>query len=88
MNSRVMLEAMEQAKELDLLVSVHCEDTNLVYDRSINRGSVSEKLNLEGIPATAEELIIHRDIFLAEKSGARLHIQHLSTKREIGRAHV
>ena len=81
MNSRVMLEAMEQAKELDLLVSVHCEDTNLVYDRSINRGSVSEKLNLEGIPATAEELIIHRDIFLAEKSGARLHIQHLSTKR-------
>lgn len=81
MNSRVMLEAMEMAKDLDLLVSVHCEDTNLVYDRSINRGSVSEKLNLEGIPAAAEELIIQRDIFLAEKTGARLHIQHISTKK-------
>ncbi|AOT69858.1 dihydroorotase [Geosporobacter ferrireducens] len=83
MDAGVMLEAMEAAKALDLLVSVHCEDIHLVYDRSIHRGEVSEQLNLLGIPAIAEEIIIQRDLMLAETTGGRLHIQHISTKRGV-----
>jgi len=80
-NARVLYEAMQQAKELDLPVSVHCEDLNLVYDHSIHQGDVSQKLHLSGIPAAAEEIRILRDIFLAEKTGVQIHIQHVSTKR-------
>ncbi|QXM05512.1 dihydroorotase [Crassaminicella indica] len=83
MNTRVMYEAMEEAKNLDLLVSTHCEDIDMVYDRSINRGEISKQLNLEGIPPLAEEVIISRDIFLAEKIGAKVHIQHISTKNGV-----
>lgn len=83
MDAGVMYEALKKAEKLDLLVSTHCEDANLVYDRSIHRGHVSDKLNLEGIPAVAEESIIARDIFLAEKTGAKVHIQHISTKRGV-----
>jgi dihydroorotase len=82
-NTKIMYEAMQQAKKLDLLVSVHCEDLNLVYDHSINYGNISKQLNLLGIPSIAEEIMILRDIFLAEKIGARLHIQHISTKRGV-----
>lgn len=81
MDSGIMMAAMEQARDLDLSVSVHCEDINLVYDRTINRGKTSKKLDLQGIPAAAEELIIQRDILLSEKTGAKVHIQHLSTQR-------
>jgi dihydroorotase len=83
MNTRVMYEAMKEAKKLDLLVSAHCEDSNMVYDRSIHRGEISKKLNLEGIPPLAEEAIILRDIFLAERTGAKMHIQHISTKKGV-----
>jgi dihydroorotase len=82
-NTKIMYEAMQQAKKLDLLVSVHCEDLNLVYDHSINCGNISRQLNLLGIPSIAEEIMILRDIFIAEKTGARLHIQHISTKRGV-----
>lgn len=82
-NTRIMYEAMQKAKDLDLIVSVHCEDKSLEYDRTINQGEVSKKLNLEGVPALAEEIIILRDIFLAEKINARVHIQHISTKRGV-----
>ncbi|WP_129599671.1 dihydroorotase [Anaerophilus nitritogenes] len=80
MDTKVMYEALQVAKDLDLLVSTHCEDVNLMYDRSIHRGYISKKLNLEGIPKVAEENIIIRDVFLSEKTGAKVHIQHLSTK--------
>lgn len=83
MHAGVMYEALQQAKELNLLVSVHCEDTSMVYDRSIHRGKVARQLGLLGIPPATEELIILRDLFLAEKTGARLHIQHISTKRGV-----
>ena len=83
MDAGVMVEAMKVAKALDLLVSAHCEDIHLVYDRSIHLGEVSKKLNLLGIPAIAEEIIIQRDLFLAEEVGVRLHIQHISTKKGV-----
>lgn len=81
MDTGIMYEAMKKAKKLDILVSSHCEDVNLVYDRSINSGIVARNLHLEGVPALAEESIIQRDILLAEKTGANIHIQHISSKR-------
>lgn len=83
MNAGVLYEAMAEAAALNLLVSSHCEDIHLVYDRSIHRGEVSKQLNLMGIPAIAEEIIIQRDLMLAEATGARLHIQHISTKKGV-----
>ncbi len=80
-NSGVMYNALKEAKELDMLVSVHCEDEDLVTEKSINKGKTSEELGLEGILPEAEEIIIERDIFLAESTGARLHVQHLSSKK-------
>lgn len=80
METKTIYKAMQKAAELDLLVSEHCEDSTLVYDRTINRGLISEKLGLEGLPALAEDIVILRDTLLAKETGAKLHIQHLSTK--------
>lgn len=80
-SSGVMYNAMKKAKELDMLVSVHCEDEDLITEKSINRGKTSNELGLKGILPEVEEIIIARDIFLAQSTGARLHVQHLSSKR-------
>lgn len=76
-------EAFERAKALDLPVSVHCEAHGFEGDRSMNRGAISSKLGLWGTPATAEELMILRDLFFAEKTGAHVHVQHVSTARGV-----
>lgn len=83
MNTRVMYEAMMDAKALGILVSVHCEDSTLAFDRSINKGKISKKLNLTGVPALAEEIIIWRDIVLADITESHVHIQHISTEKSL-----
>ncbi len=80
-NSEVMLRALKEAKRLGLVVGCHCEDPKLMFDRSINMGEISKAYGLEGIPAMTEEIMILRDAFLAEKTGAKVHIQHISSKR-------
>lgn len=75
--------AMEKAAEVGVPVSVHCEAHGFEGDRSMNRGIVSEKLGLVGTPALAEESMIMRDIFYAEKAGAHVHVQHVSSRRGI-----
>lgn len=75
----IMLEAFERAANLGLPVSVHCEDPLLWGDRTINSGAVSDKLGLKGVGVVAEEAIIQRDILLASKVGARVHVQHVSS---------
>ncbi len=76
--------AMEKSAAAGLPVSVHCEARGFEGDRSMNRGDISAKLGLEGAPALAEELMIMRDVFFAEKTGAHVHVQHVSTKRGAG----
>ena len=83
MNSGVLYSAMLKAKELDLPVSSHCEDSNLTFDRTINEGETASKLGVHGVPSIAEELIIGRDILLAEETGVRLHIQHISSRKGV-----
>ncbi|MCL2620048.1 MAG: dihydroorotase [Defluviitaleaceae bacterium] len=78
-NAFLQLKAMEQASELDLLTFSHCEDMNLVNGGAMHLGVASERLGLPGIHALAEEVIIARDILIAEHTGAKLHICHITT---------
>jgi dihydroorotase len=79
MNSAIMRRAMEYSKIFDLLVISHCEDSSLSDKGVMNEGVVSTELGLRGIPRAAEDVMTGRDISLAELTGARLHIAHVST---------
>ena len=81
MNSEIMRRAMEYANSFGLPIISHCEDFNLNGNGVMNEGYYSTILGLKPIPPAAEEIMIARDILLAELTGARLHIAHLSTKR-------
>ena len=79
MNSLLMRRALEYAKTFDLLVISHCEDLDLSSTGLMNEGPVSTRLGLRGIPRAAEEIMVARDILLAELTGNRLHLAHIST---------
>jgi len=73
-------QSMTIAKELDLPVFSHCEDERLLKGGVINEGVKSKEYNLPGISNEVEDIIIDRDIKISEKTGARLHLCHVSTK--------
>src|SRR5882724_3438206 len=77
-NNELMRRAMEYAQMFDLLVMDHCQDYSLVTDGVMHEGYWSTALGLRGWPAAGEELIVARNILLAETTGARIHCQHLS----------
>jgi len=79
MDSALMRQALEYSKVFDLPVISHAEDTGLSKNGVMHEGAVATALGLSGIPAAAEEAMIARDIILAEMTGARLHITHVST---------
>lgn len=79
MNAQVMRLAMEYSKMFNLTVISHCEDINLVADGVMNEGYYSTVYGLKGINRLAEEVMVARDIMLAEVTGARVHIAHIST---------
>ncbi|MBI3541624.1 MAG: dihydroorotase [Deltaproteobacteria bacterium] len=79
MDSALMRKAMQYAKGFGLLVISHAEDESLSGQGSINEGLVATELGLPGSPNAAEEIIVARDIALAELTKARLHIAHIST---------
>jgi dihydroorotase len=83
MNSRVMRRAMEFARSLDLLVIDHCEDLNLSAGGDMHEGAQSTRMGLRGIPASSEDVMVARDILLAETTGARYHVAHISTRRAV-----
>src|SRR5579862_2337980 len=79
MNARVMRRAMEFARSFDLPVIDHCEDLNLSAGGDMHEGLESVRLGLRGIPAASEDVMVARDILLAELTGARFHVAHIST---------
>jgi dihydroorotase len=79
MNSQLMRRALEYAGMFDLPVISHCEETNLAARGVMHEGRVSTELGLRGIPAQAEDIMVARDIALAELTGGRVHIAHVST---------
>ncbi len=78
-NARVMRRAMEFARSFDLPVIDHCEDLNLSAGGDMHEGFASVRLGLRGIPAASEDVMVARDILLAELTGARFHVAHIST---------
>jgi dihydroorotase len=77
-NHELMRRALEYAQMFDLPVMDHCQDYSLVTDGVMHEGYWSTALGLRGWPAAGEELIVARNILLAETTGARVHCQHIS----------
>ncbi|GAB4296686.1 MAG: dihydroorotase [Myxococcota bacterium] len=78
----IMRKAMEYARMLDLPIFIHAQDYSLCGNGVMNEGENSVKFGLPGIPAAAEDVIVARDIELAQLTGARIHIAHCSTQRQ------
>ena len=80
-SSLMMRRALEYSRTLDVPVIDHCEDHELVDGGVMNEGDVSTRLGLKGWPSVAEDVIVQRDILLAEYTGGHVHIAHMSTAR-------
>jgi dihydroorotase len=83
MNARVMRRAMEFAKSYDLPIIQHCEDLNLSAGGDMHEGAQSVRWGLRGIPAASEDVMVARDLLLAELTGARYHVAHISTRHAV-----
>jgi len=75
----LMRGAMEQARALGVVVADHCEEASLAGNGCVNEGKVSARLGLPGRPAASEQIMVTRDLVLAQLTGARLHVLHVST---------
>src|SRR5579864_3411591 len=84
MNARVMRRAMEFARSYDLPLIEHCEDLNLSAGGDMHEGVKSVRWGLRGIPAASEDVMVARDLLLAELTGARYHVAHISTRNAVG----
>jgi dihydroorotase len=80
MSASVMRRALEYAKTFDMPVIQHCEDHTLTQGADMNEGATSARLGLRGWPRVAEDIIVARDVLLAEYTRARYHAAHLSTE--------
>jgi dihydroorotase len=83
MNSRVMRRAMEFARSYDLPVIDHCEDLNLSAGGDMHEGLASVRWGLRGIPSASEDVMVARDLVLAQLTGARYHVAHISTQNSV-----
>jgi dihydroorotase len=79
MNSNLMRQAMSYSTGLGLTVIDHCEDLNLSAGGQMHEGFTAVRYGLAGISAASEEVMVARNILLAERTGARFHVAHLST---------
>ena len=83
MNARVMRRAMETARSFGIPVIDHCEDLHLSAGGDMNESVQSVRLGLRGIPAASEDVMVARDILLAELTGARFHVAHISSRHSV-----
>ena len=83
MNGELMRRALEYARPFGLTVISHAEDLTLVGEGVMNDGFVATELGLKGIPWVAEDAATARDVMLAEFTGARLHVAHVSTRGSV-----
>ncbi len=82
-NSQLMRQALDYSRAFGLPVIDHCEDTVLTEGGQMNEGIIATKLGLRGIPAAAEEIMVARDLALAQLTGARLHIANVTTEGSV-----
>ncbi|KMQ50031.1 Dihydroorotase [Chitinispirillum alkaliphilum] len=78
-DSRIMRNALNYSKSFNIPVICHSEDSDLSSKGHMNEGLVSTRMGIRGIPVIAEDIGVMRDILLAEYTGARIHIAHVST---------
>ena len=78
-NAQLFRRALEYARSFDVPVAAHEEDLDLSDGGSMHEGAVSTRIGLRGMPTSAEEVMVARDVLLAELTGGRLHLCHLST---------
>lgn len=83
LDSGLMRRAMEYSRDFDLPVVDHCEDCCGAEEWAMHEGEYSALMGLKGLPGAAEDLHVARDIMLAELTGARIHIAHISTARSV-----
>jgi len=83
MSSHLMRTALEYASAFGIPVADHCEDLTLAQGGAMHEGEVSARLGLPGIPAAAEEIMVARDILLAELTGGHVHLCHMSTRGSV-----
>lgn len=81
--ARLLRQVMDYCRALDLPVIDHCEDASLAAGAVMREGRQSVRLGLRGMPAAAESVAAARDIQIAELTGCRLHIAHLSTRTSL-----
>lgn len=82
-DSRLMRRAMEYASSHGMLIMSHAEEVSLSRGGCMNEGEISTRLGLRGIPAAAESIMVYREIALAELTGARVHISHVSSEQSL-----
>ena len=83
MDEKLLLAAMEKARDLDMPISLHEEDPLFVKQAGVNQGKISEQLNYGGAPRTAEDVMVARDCMLALHTGAPVCIQHISSANSV-----
>jgi len=83
MDEALLERALIRAKELDVPVSLHEEDKSYIKENGINHGAASEHFGIYGSPREAESSLISRDVEVAVRTGARLNVQHISTKEGV-----
>jgi len=81
--AKLARQVMEYCRSLNLLVIEHAEDISLAAGAAMREGVTSTRLGLRGMPAAAESVCVARDVQLAELTGARLHVAHLSAKASL-----
>ncbi len=77
--AQMMRLALEYAKDYNLLLCSHCEEKSLINEGVVNEGENATKAGLKGIPSCAEDIMIAREIILAEMLDTKVHICHVST---------
>jgi dihydroorotase len=82
-SSLMMRKALEYSKIFDVAIIDHCEDAVLVDGGVMHEGEVSNRLGLKGWPGVAEDVMVQRDLLLADYTGGHVHIAHLSTGRSL-----
>ncbi len=83
MNAQLLRRALEYTKTFNIPVMEHCEDHHLSAGGVMNEGAVATRLGLKGVPRQAEYVMAARDIALAELTGGKLHLTHMSTKESV-----
>jgi len=83
LNSHLMRQALQYSLSFDRPIIDHCEDKALTEGGQMNEGIISTRLGLRGIPNAAEEIIVARDLALAELTGGRLHIAHVTAEGSV-----